>query len=1812
MPSTEVVPQAHWLLEPDALVDHFKVIRPLGRGGMAEVYLCRDSKLGRKVALKVIRPDALGSPDAIERFLFEARATARFNHPHIVTIYAVGEHQGKPYVALEFLEGQTLRQRLEQERPGVVETMRLGLAIAEALSEAHQHSILHRDLKPENVMLGRDGRLRVVDFGLARVVDAPSDATTTQDVATMDSGSLLESFKSEHGKICGTPPYMAPEQWAGKEVTGATDVWALGVMMFELLGGKRPFDGATPLLIGVQVCSPDAPMRLVESDQLSADLCELVASCLQKDASKRPTANEVVQRLQRMLEPARVAVSGDESPFRGLLPFGEQHRQFFFGRDGEVSEFVERLRTEPIMPVIGASGAGKSSFVQAGVIPRLRERGPLVVLSLRPGRDPFGALAARISSARRQASKPGSSDSPFGSLVEKSTLEGGQPEEATEIERLTQQLKSAPQLLNLALARLAEKRRSSVVLFVDQLEELYTLVDDDQLRQQFMQALTAAADDAASPVRVIVTLREEFLSRLAEGSSVKQAFQQVTVLRSPGREALHEILTRPVQSVGYQYDDDKLVEKMIDEVAGEASCLPLLQFAGQELWQRRDAAKRALRRSVYASMGGVAGALAQHADGVLSGLTPVELNLARSMLLRLVTPEGTRQVLSGCRLVEGLAVDAASVLKRLTSSRLITSKQSEADQEGEVELVHESLIATWSRLRRWIEESREELVFLREMGQAAELWERHGRREDELLRGKALVDAQRAAEHCTSELSERVRKFLGAGAKRAKRSRRIKQLGLIAMVLGPVAFGVTFAAKEREAQQQRAQVEQQSVEIDRQRQQATAQRDLAKTSLAAALVERAFATHEPHEALVYLASSLVQAESAEGRGLLSEVIASPRPRLRWQTRPGVLCVDLAFSPDGKQLACAEMVDRVVIWDVATGAEIGRLGYRREGTRAINYATDGSVIASLSIRGYVQVWDAVERRELARVEAHTGAAQAARLSPDGKKIVIGDSTGAATLVDWRTGAELARVERVCERVNDFSFSPDAEQVLVVCADKTTIAWRPGQASQLEKITAPGTKATIAAFSRNGKLILFLGEDGALVAVDSETRAERWRAKVHREEFNTLDFSVDGRLIATTGMDGTVALLDAADGSRRAVFRVASSGWSSCALSPDSQLLASASALGELRIWHLPTGRTIRRFGGVPLLPEAVGLSANGATLYSVDMFGAIYSWDVETGIGEPRYRIPGIMPANEGMSLAVFADPERLAIGTWGGDIHLVDLRQGVSSRILVGHRAPVFNLTVARDQRTLFSASEDGSVREWDVETGVQRRIIAQFKPGFYGLALSPDEKLLVATGADRAIRIWSMPDAKQVAALESAAQGRDKATFDASGESLAVATRSGSIEIWDTASWTLRNSLPAHRTMISGLAFSPDGRRLGTTSYDGTATLWQVATARQLARLVIGDEAHTAQFTADGTGFLVSTTDRTIRRWDLAPLDMSTDVAVTSSKIAVLANLRQQNAALVIDDRGDMTTWDLATRQRKAISHIDLRQSSPMKFSDDGSRLLARAGQRVLVEFDVARGAELWRSNDIGRVFIVGAASDPQNRRVAVADRESRALIWDLATRAPAAPLVVKELFYPFAVDFSPDGRRLAVATGDGLVLVDPLTGEKTAIAAGLYPQMDFVTYASDGTLIATGQADGTIRLWDARTLTGKGFMRGPATGVQQILFAPDNQQLFVVSKDRTISIWAVSSGRELARIRGSSLSATPYLAVSSDGRWLFGRASDQSLRFWDLSALTLDANDLLDRATRETGLTVQNANLVVDEKRFATALEEVVEPSAVPTNSK
>ncbi len=253
-------------------VGDFRIHGLLGEGAMGQVYLAQDTRLGRQVALKLIKRSVMQS-DGVERFLEEARATASFNHPHIVTLYAVGEHDGRPYLALEYIEGPSLRARLVAGPLPIREALRCCRAVAEAIAEAHRRGLVHADLKPENVIIPDDGRVRVVDFGLARLARGAPNAAS------------------------GTPAYMAPERWRGASPTGAIDVWALGIMLHELISGRRPIanEALSQLMFAADAIElPDLP---------SAPWAQLVRDCLAFDPEARPAAEEVVLRLTGLLEP---------------------------------------------------------------------------------------------------------------------------------------------------------------------------------------------------------------------------------------------------------------------------------------------------------------------------------------------------------------------------------------------------------------------------------------------------------------------------------------------------------------------------------------------------------------------------------------------------------------------------------------------------------------------------------------------------------------------------------------------------------------------------------------------------------------------------------------------------------------------------------------------------------------------------------------------------------------------------------------------------------------------------------------------------------------------------------------------------------------------------------------------------------------------------------------------------------------------------------------------------------------------------------------------------------------------------------------------------------------------------------------------------------------------------------------------------------------------------------------------------------------------------------------------------------------------
>ena len=254
---------------------HYKIIEQLGVGGMGEVYLAKDTKLHRQIALKVLSSDFTQDDDRLRRFVREARATSALNHPNILTIHEIGDGDGLHFIASEYVKGETLRERLEREDLTLRETLEIATQTASALSAAHEAGVVHRDIKPENVMIREDGLVKVLDFGLAKLIEKiplDEEAETQMQVQT------------RAGIILGTARYMSPEQARGKETDARTDIFSFGVILYEMLAGKRPFSGETTSdVIAAILTKEPAPL----GEEVPPELRHIVEKCLRKDRDNR-------------------------------------------------------------------------------------------------------------------------------------------------------------------------------------------------------------------------------------------------------------------------------------------------------------------------------------------------------------------------------------------------------------------------------------------------------------------------------------------------------------------------------------------------------------------------------------------------------------------------------------------------------------------------------------------------------------------------------------------------------------------------------------------------------------------------------------------------------------------------------------------------------------------------------------------------------------------------------------------------------------------------------------------------------------------------------------------------------------------------------------------------------------------------------------------------------------------------------------------------------------------------------------------------------------------------------------------------------------------------------------------------------------------------------------------------------------------------------------------------------------------------------------------------------------------------------------
>jgi serine/threonine protein kinase len=643
------------------------------------------------------------------------------------------------------------------------------------------------------------------------------------------------------------------------------------------------------------------------------------------------------------------------TPYPGLAAYRSSDANQFVGREREIEALVNRLVAAPLIAVLGASGAGKTSFLQAGVIPRLAEDHDIV--SLRPGRHALVALET-VAAPRDD---------------DETAEYGGDHDDAAMVARLR--------------AR-GERAARGLVIVVDQLEELVTLCSDAAERERFAAVLASAASDRDAPVRVVVGLRDDFANVVETLDAFRGRFE-VFVLATPSADALRRIIIEPARRAQVTVDS-RVVDEMVAEVVGRTGSLPLLSFTATQLWQTRERDRRRITYDAYAAIGGVAGALSTYADQVHASLDRRDQETLRELFGRLVAADGTRIPIPRGELEQ--LPGARGVLARLIDARLLVVREDAGTDV--VEIIHECLATRWDRLVRWRSDDAAERNLLADVRAAARRWLDSGRSADLLWRGVPLAELRQLGARAQG-LTDVERSFAAASDRAARRARRLRRgvvagsMAVLAAVAGSMAYLRVVADQNRSA-----------AELSAQRARAAA--TLAEDRLTASLIaqgRRELNDGRGLAALAYFGEALRRgADSPALRFMIGVAERGWPDEVLFRERAGTTAVALFASG----IVAGDEHGRVAFWS-ADGKQVAELALSIGPlSRLIRY---GDEIVALGARG-VAVVDPV-RRATRRHIATALPPLDAQLGPGAAEITV--VVDRAIEIYGAGGATLRRVE-----------------------------------------------------------------------------------------------------------------------------------------------------------------------------------------------------------------------------------------------------------------------------------------------------------------------------------------------------------------------------------------------------------------------------------------------------------------------------------------------------------------------------------------------------------------------------------------------------------------------------------------------------------------------------------------------------------------------------------------------------------------------------------------------------------------------------------
>lgn len=1383
----------------ESLRRNYQLGEPVGGGGFGIVYRAQQLRLERTVAVKVIRPQYADHPDFIRRFEAEAHMVARLEHPHIVPLYDYWREPGAAYLVMRFLRGGSLLALLEQGPPPLATTLRVVEQIGAALQVAHHAGVIHRDLKPANVLLDELGNAYLADFGIAKDLARPG------------------ATRSRTGAVVGSPAYSAPEQLRAEAVTPQTDIYALGVLLHELLTGRRPTATPTPA---------------AERHELPATLARVVQRATAKLPAERyrdvgqllvDLGSALDAPVQRPPAPGRQQHGGPTpapevqgNPYKGLRPFSETDAAIFFGRESLVQRLLARLseRSElaRFLAIVGPSGSGKSSVVRAGLLPALR-RGALpgserwYIVDLVPGAEPLAELAAAL---RRVA--------PAG--IESHDL-------------LTLLSGHSRGLLRATRMLLPPVPEAELVVVIDQFEELFTRCADEATRSHLLESIIAATLDERSRLRIVITIRADFVDRPLQYVDFGELFRQRSELVLPmTADDLERAVVGPARWAGLAVEEG-LTAMIVAELLAQPGALPLLQHALSELYTQRQG--RVLTRIGYTAIGGVGGALTRSAEALFSELDAPSQATARRLLLALVSPgesdgEDTRRRLRQVELrTAGAPATVERILERFGHARLLTFDHDPQTREPTVEVAHEALLRGWPRLRDWLRASRESLQVQRRLSVVANEWIAAGRDSSFLASGARLTQFEALAND----------DLLLEGQERAY---------LEASLL------------ERELQGQRERERQQrELLIARQGQQAAQESALvAQGEALAAAAQAAVAQGNLDQArALALAAVQVPRPAPEAQAILSQAAYAPGTR-RLFSGHGAAVLSVDYSADGRLVLSGSSDRTLRLWEAATGQERQRLRGLEANLSSVALSRDGRLAIAGAMDALVHIWDLASGQELQPLRGHRGEVTSVAFSPDGDVVLSGSTDGTLRLWEVATGRELRRFSGHAAGVWAATFSPDGRLVLSGSDDASIRLWDAATGAELRRFAGHATRVLTLDFSPDGRHALSGSWDETVRLWDVATGAELRRFEGYDGSVTSVAFSPDGRLIASASAN-IVHIWQASNGKEVERFREHRDEVFDLAFSPDGRFVLSGSRDGTLRQWELLDGAELRRFVGHISWIRSVAISRDGRTAVSGSWDWTLRTWDLTSG-----RQLQLLAGHSDGVEAVALSPDGRLVLsGSDDADLRLWDLESGQQLLRLSGHESYVWDVAFSPDGRLALSSSEDKTLRLWDLESGQELRRFTGHTAGVESVAFSPDGRRILSGGADATLRLWDVATGNELRQLTGHSNTVNSVAWSPDGSIALSGSADGTARLWDVEGGVDLQRFPKQAGPVLFVAFSPNGQSALFASSLSTLALWDTTTGRELRRFdTNGALIYSAAFSADGERILAGMTDATLRLW--------------------------------------------------------------------------------------------------------------------------------------------------------------------------------------------------------------------------------------------------------------------------------------------------------------------------------------------------------------